>query len=68
MNKNVGGMDRAARVFLGSAFLAAAQLRQISQTERNLLLGLSAIALGTAFLAYCPVNALLNLNTATPSG
>ena len=67
MRKNVGGRDRAARAIIGSSFLAAALLPPLPRPGRSVLLALSAVALGTALLAYCPANALLRLNSAAGS-
>lgn len=60
---NVGGIDRTARIILGSVLLLAGILAPLDMLWRIVILVLAAIALVTALARYCPANALLGIDT-----
>ena len=64
MEKNVGGMDRNARIVGGLIFLAAAIFSPPITGLAVLLYALAAIGLVTGLVGFCPVNALFRINTA----
>lgn len=64
MEKNVGGMDRNARIVGGLIFLVAAIFSPPITGLAVLLYALAAIGLVTGLVGFCPVNALFRINTA----
>ncbi|HEY5594103.1 MAG TPA: DUF2892 domain-containing protein [Nitrospiria bacterium] len=64
MEKNVGGMDRNARIVGGLIFLAAAIFSPPITGLAVLLYALAAIGLVTGLAGFCPLNALFKINTA----
>jgi disulfide bond formation protein DsbB len=64
MEKNVGGMDRNARIVGGLILLAAAIFSPPITVLKVLLYALAAIGLGTGLVGFCPLNALFKVNTA----
>ena len=64
MEKNVGGMDRKARIVGGLIFLAAAIYSPPITGVNILLYALAAIGLVTGLVGFCPLNALFKINTA----
>lgn len=63
MKCNVGGIDMAARLIIGAALLIAAFTVTMSTAWQTVLLVLAAIAIVTAVIRFCPLNAMLGLNT-----
>ena len=60
---NVGGADKTFRILLGLSLLPVGLLSDLRSGRKALALGVSAIALTTALTGYCPLNALLGLDT-----
>lgn len=60
---NVGGTDIIARYILGLVLLFVALAGHISLIWQIFALSLSAVAMITATRRYCPINALLGLNS-----
>ena len=63
MKHNVGGIDRSGRLVLGIVLLLVALISPVTMTWRIVLLIISAIALITATVRFCPANAVLGINT-----
>lgn len=63
MECNVGGADRTARLITGTALLGGGLFIANDFRWRAAMLGLSAVALGTAATRYCPANSLLGIDT-----
>jgi hypothetical protein len=68
MNCNVGGIDRTVRIVLGIALLLVGLLAPLDMTWRVIVLVIAAIALVTAAIRFCPVNAMLGLNSCKGGG
>lgn len=63
MKNNVGGIDRNARIVLGIVLLIVGLVAPVEMTWRIVAVVVAAIALVTAVVRYCPVNAMLGINT-----
>jgi hypothetical protein len=63
MKSNVGGMDRNGRFALGAVLLLIGLLVEMEMLWRIVVLVIAAIALVTAIVQFCPVNAMLRINT-----
>lgn len=63
MKRNVGGMDRTARFILGIVLLLVGLAAPIEMTWRVVALVIAAIALVTATVRFCPVNAIFGINS-----
>ncbi|HEY0665187.1 MAG TPA: DUF2892 domain-containing protein [Gallionella sp.] len=63
MKSNVGGMDRTGRFVLGAVLLLVGLLVEMEMVWRIVVLVIAAIALVTAAVSFCPVNAMLGINT-----
>lgn len=63
MKNNVGGMDRIGRFALGAVLLLVGLLVEMEMIWRIVVLVIAAIALLTAIVRFCPVNAMLGINT-----
>lgn len=63
MKCNVGGIDMAARLIIGAILLIAAFTVTMSTTWQTVLLVLATIAIVTAVIHFCPLNAMLGINT-----
>lgn len=63
MTCNVGGADKATRIFVGVAFLALALFAPVDAVWRVVAGVLAAIALVTAVIGFCPLNSLLGIDT-----
>ncbi len=61
--KNVGGIDRTIRIVLGLLFLAIGLFGNLGTMGKTISYVLAAIGLVTGFVHYCPLNALLGINT-----
>ncbi len=65
MKRNVGGIDRIARIVVGLVLLVVGLLAPIELIWRVAALVVAAVALITAAVRFCPANALLGINTCT---
>lgn len=63
MKCNVGGMDRTVRFMLGIVLLLVGLAAPIEMTWRIVALVIAAIALVTATVPFCPVNAIFGINS-----
>ncbi len=63
MKSNVGGIDRTLRIVVGIVLLLVGLLAPLEMTWRIVALVVAAIALVTAFVRFCPINAMLGINT-----
>jgi hypothetical protein len=63
MKCNVGGMDRTGRIVLGIVLLLVGLAAPIATTWRIVALVIAAIALVTAAVRFCPVNAIFGINS-----
>lgn len=61
MTKNVGGIDRIARIVLGLALLAGYAFNSDGAYSWLYLLGI--IPLATGLIGWCPPYSLLGINT-----
>jgi hypothetical protein len=61
--KNVGRVDRTVRIVLGLLFLSIGLFSNLGTIGKTISLVLAAVGLVTGFLNYCPLNALLGINT-----
>ncbi|MCI0525825.1 MAG: DUF2892 domain-containing protein [Nitrospira sp.] len=60
---NVGGVDRTVRIVLGLLFLSIGLFGNLGTVGETISFVLAAAGLITGFLNYCPLNALLGINT-----
>jgi Protein of unknown function (DUF2892) len=60
---NVGGRDRTFRIVFGIILAGFALLADVDPVWRIVAAVVAVIALGTAFVRYCPANAALRINT-----
>lgn len=63
MKCNVGGMDRNIRIVVGIALLLIGLIAPIGTTWQIIALVVAAVALVTAFVHFCPVNAMFGIDT-----
>jgi hypothetical protein len=63
MKSNVGGIDRTLRIIVGIVLLLVGLAAPLEMTWRIVALAVAAIALVTAFVRFCPINAMLGINT-----
>lgn len=63
---NVGGTDKLARIGLGGALVALGLLADLGTTWTILAYAVAVIALLTALVGYCPLNALFGIDTCAP--
>ena len=61
MSLNVGGIDRAARILIGSALL----LTSMTTNSIGLWGVLGMIPIISGFMRYCPLNSLIGFSTRT---
>lgn len=61
--KNVGGLDRKVRIILGLLFLSIGLFGNLGPAGTAISLVLAAIGIATGYLNYCPLNALLGINS-----
>ncbi len=65
MKHNVGGFDRTGRIVIGIILaIAALASAHLAMGWRIGALVVAVIALGTATVRYCPLNAAFGINTA----
>jgi hypothetical protein len=65
--KNVGGVDRNIRIVVGLLFLAIGLFGNLGTMGKTISYILAAVGLVTGFVQYCPLNALLGINSCKPS-
>lgn len=63
MKCNVGSKDRIARLVVGVALLIIGLAVPMATVLQTLVFVVAAIALVTGVVRFCPVNALLGINT-----
>ncbi len=63
MKRNVGGMDRTLRFVVGVVLLIVGLAAPLEMTWRIVALVIAAIALVTASVRFCPLNAAFGINT-----
>ncbi len=63
MKHNVGGMDRTSRIVIGVLLLLVAFFSPVGMVWRIVALIVAAIALITAAVRYCPLNAAFGVDT-----
>lgn len=63
MKCNVGGLDRTGRIVIGIVLLIVGLVAPIEMIWRIVALVVAAIALLTAIMRFCPVNAIFGVNT-----
>lgn len=63
MKKNMGGMDRIVRFIIAGIVLALYFTNVIGGTLAYVLLGLAAILVVTSFMNFCPLYAVLGINS-----
>ena len=68
MKCNVGGMDMIARLVIGVVLLAIGLTVTMGLGLKIIVFVLAAIALITGIVRYCPLNALIGLNTCSGHG
>lgn len=63
LSLNVGGFDRILRLILGVILIALAYFGILSGTGAIIAYIVAVIALVTGLIKFCPVNALIGINT-----
>jgi len=63
MKTNVGNIDRIIRVILALVFAALYFTGTVTGTVGIIMLVLGGVFLGTAAIGFCPLYALVGLNT-----
>ena len=63
MKCNVGGLDMTVRLVVGVALVVVGLMVPMSMVWQVVVFVLAAIALITGAVRFCPVNAMLGLNT-----
>jgi len=63
MKKNMGNIDRIARIILAIAFSVAYFTKAVEGTLGYVLLGLGAIFLLTSIINFCPLYTIFGINT-----
>jgi hypothetical protein len=63
MKKNMGGADRTIRILLAAVFAALYFTGTVSGTLGYVLLGLGGVFVLTSLVSFCPLYALVGLNS-----
>ena len=63
MKHNVGGLDRTLRIVIGVLLVFVGLLAGLPLLWQIVVFAIAAIALITGLVQYCPVNALLKIDT-----
>jgi hypothetical protein len=63
LEKNVGGLDRYARLIAGVLLLVAAALNYVSGYVLWVAVAIGVIFLVTGLMQFCPINKALGRNT-----
>ncbi|MHB1531747.1 YgaP family membrane protein [Acidithiobacillus sp.] len=66
MQCNVGGVDRVGRIVIGVALLLVWFLVPLGLVWQVVVLVIAAIALVTGIVRFCPLSAVLGINTCEP--
>ena len=67
MTCNVGGLERPIRIVVGILMIAVGAFANIPLMATAIVLALGAIALVTGAIGYCPLWALVGMNTCPPA-
>lgn len=72
MERNVGGMDRTARLVLGPLLAIVGLAIVFGVVSTNVYLGAALVVVGAVFLVtgavqQCPINSVLGINTCSRS-
>ena len=63
MKKNMGGTDRTIRILLAAVFATLYFTGTVTGTLGYVLLGLGGVFLLTSFVSFCPLYAIVGLNS-----
>ncbi|MEM9362963.1 MAG: DUF2892 domain-containing protein [Bacteroidota bacterium] len=63
MKKNMGGLDRIVRFTVAAIIAVLYFTGTISGTVAYVLLALGVVFVATSFISFCPLYALVGLNT-----
>ncbi|MEL6916449.1 MAG: DUF2892 domain-containing protein [Bacteroidota bacterium] len=63
MKKNMGGTDRIIRFIVAAIIIALFYFKVIDGTLAYVLLALGGIFVVTSFISFCPLYAIVGLNT-----
>lgn len=63
MKRNIGGIDRVLRVLLGLGAIAGAFVVGVGAAIGIVLLVIAAVLLLTALVSFCPIYALLGIDS-----
>ena len=63
LSLNVGGFDQVFRIILGAVLIVLAYFGILSGTGAIIAYVVAAIALITGIIKFCPLNALIGINT-----
>ena len=63
MKKNMGGTDRTIRILLAAVFAVLYFTGTVTGTLGYVLLGLGGVFLLTSFVSFCPLYAIVGLNS-----
>ena len=63
MKCNVGGIDRTARIIIGVVLLSVGIFVELSMIWKIVAFALAGIMFLTAAIGFCPINAVIGLNT-----
>ena len=63
MKKNVGNLDRTIRIAIAIVIAVLTYMNVLTGTLSIVLLSLAAIFVVTSFLSFCPIYAVLGMNS-----
>lgn len=63
MKKNIGGIDRSIRFIVAAIIVLLYWQGVIESTFAYVLLALAGIFVATSFISFCPLYAIVGLNT-----
>lgn len=63
MKRNVGGADRALRLIVGVVLIAVGLWAPLEPLWQGVAFVVAAIAIITGLIQFCPLNALIGLDT-----
>ncbi|MCP9447946.1 MAG: DUF2892 domain-containing protein [Nitrospira sp.] len=67
MTCNVGGIERAIRIVAGLLLIAVGALAELPPVGMGIALTVGVVLLVTGAVRYCPLTAMLGINTCQPS-
>ncbi|MCP9476201.1 MAG: DUF2892 domain-containing protein [Nitrospira sp.] len=67
MTCNVGGIERPIRIVAGLLLIAVGAFAGLSSMGMGIALTVGVVLLVTGAVQYCPLTALLGINTCRPS-